>query len=327
MPAHSLDDSDQLRRSRAGRHEVDESHRAAVRVVLSLEDERPRTIAALDSLDLGFGRQHPAPMVERSQERGEASGRIESRKTEPVDRTVPPNEGCRLAVADQCVVFDARRHLPTKSSHCQWEWGGINRPCRCRSSFIVSERRTRCEHRSCAWQGLNQPVDSQLLVETNATYAARRNTKERLTEPSVIARARHVSKPLICGLISSTVYCGPLPMHPSATSASEAGVTSADSHRSMSAREVCETRLRDTSCESTLQLVAMPDNDPDIDLKGPPFDQLKNIQRLSKRPPRPGLHRACPPSTLCRARQAELGERAHQADLKARARLSEQSLE
>ena len=50
-------------------------------------------------------------MVERSQERGEASGRVESRKTEPVDRTVAPNQGCGLAVPDQRVVLDARRHL------------------------------------------------------------------------------------------------------------------------------------------------------------------------------------------------------------------------
>jgi hypothetical protein len=64
----SLDDSDQLRRSRAGRHEVDESHRAALCVVLTLEDERPRTIAALDFLDLGCGRstQRPWSSVSRS---------------------------------------------------------------------------------------------------------------------------------------------------------------------------------------------------------------------------------------------------------------------
>ena len=47
------------------------------------------------------------------------------------------------------------------------------------------------------------------------------------------------------------------------------------------ALNLCETRSRDTSCESSLPFVAMPRNDR-LDFKGPAFDELASIQRLSK---------------------------------------------
>jgi hypothetical protein len=51
-------------------------------------------------LDVGGGRQQPPTVLARSQQRGKASGRIEAGKTKPVNRTVAPDEGRRLAVSD-----------------------------------------------------------------------------------------------------------------------------------------------------------------------------------------------------------------------------------
>src|SRR5688572_25330316 len=103
-----------------------------------------------------------------------------------------------------------------------------------------------------------------------------RDARERLTTPSVLARARHVCKHFMRGpdFVNGTVW-PILPMHPSVDLRVGGRSTSAGSRTARCRRcEVCETRPRDTSYESTLPLVAMPRNDP-VDFKGPPFDQLK----------------------------------------------------
>ena len=72
----------------------------------------------------------------------------------------------------------------------------------------------------------------------------------------------------------------------------------------------------------------MPRNDPvDIDLKSLPFDQLKTIQRLSSDRRGQGSIEHARHQLYVGRDKTELGERARQADLQARAYLSEQPLE
>ena len=43
---------------------------------------------------------------------GETSGRIEARPAKPIDGKVAPDEGGRLAIPDDCIVFDVQGHAP-----------------------------------------------------------------------------------------------------------------------------------------------------------------------------------------------------------------------
>ena len=52
------------------------------------------------------------PPLVRSPEKGsKACGRIETRPAQPIDRPVTAGERRRLAIADQCVIFDPQGHL------------------------------------------------------------------------------------------------------------------------------------------------------------------------------------------------------------------------
>ncbi len=50
----------------------------------------------------------PIAVVPGSEQRGEARTRREGRPAQPVDRPIPRDQRCRLAVADQAVVLDRR---------------------------------------------------------------------------------------------------------------------------------------------------------------------------------------------------------------------------
>ena len=51
-------------------------------------------------------------MLRRAQHGGEAGARVEAGKAEPVDRAFAADEGGRLAVADERIVFDSRHRTP-----------------------------------------------------------------------------------------------------------------------------------------------------------------------------------------------------------------------
>src|SRR5262249_47383883 len=91
------------------RHEIDQRGRSVRRLELRLEDQRSFAVLPFD-LVFTFGSDQPAPMLGGAEKRGEAGGRIESWQAEAVDRTVLSNEGPGVAVTDQGVIFDARRH-------------------------------------------------------------------------------------------------------------------------------------------------------------------------------------------------------------------------
>src|SRR5947209_1930568 len=60
------------------------------------------------------GRERPAPMLARAQQRGEAAAGVEARERRPVDRAVLRHQRGRLRAAQQSVVFD--------TSHDGYRW-------------------------------------------------------------------------------------------------------------------------------------------------------------------------------------------------------------
>ena len=77
---------------------------------VGLQDERALPVAASRLHDIARRRQQPAAMIRRAQQRGETRRRVEARQAKPVDGPVAGNQRRRLAVADQGVVFNPRRH-------------------------------------------------------------------------------------------------------------------------------------------------------------------------------------------------------------------------
>src|SRR3984893_12343211 len=55
-------------------------------------------------------RNKPPAVLGCPKQRGKARGRIEAGTAQPVDRPIATDQGCRLAVADQRIVFDSQRH-------------------------------------------------------------------------------------------------------------------------------------------------------------------------------------------------------------------------
>src|SRR5260370_7569207 len=55
-------------------------------------------------------RNEPAAVLSCPEQGGKARGRIKPRPAQPVDRAVAADQSCRLAVADQRIVFDSERH-------------------------------------------------------------------------------------------------------------------------------------------------------------------------------------------------------------------------
>ncbi len=94
----------------ARRHAIDQRDRAIFGLVLRLQDERALAIAPADCAYFVGGRDQPPSLIRRAEERSETGGGIEARKAQPVDRSVAAHQGRRLAIADQCVVFNSRCH-------------------------------------------------------------------------------------------------------------------------------------------------------------------------------------------------------------------------
>ena len=80
----------------ARRHEVDDADDAVVGRPRRLEDERVVAVAPLRSPRRVVGREQPAAVLGRAEERGEAGAGVEAREAEPVDRAVAADERRRL---------------------------------------------------------------------------------------------------------------------------------------------------------------------------------------------------------------------------------------
>ena len=83
---------------------------------LGLEHERVRPVAPAGLPGIGPRRDDPAAVVGVPEQRREAGAGVEARKARPVDRAVAPDERCRLQVADEAVVLDARHQRSSISS-------------------------------------------------------------------------------------------------------------------------------------------------------------------------------------------------------------------
>ena len=94
------------------RHEVDNPDDATIGGDLGLEYHRVAPISADMRHDRLVGCDLPAAMLVSAEQLGEAASGVESRKAQPVDRTVSSDQGGSLGVADDRVVFDGLRHYP-----------------------------------------------------------------------------------------------------------------------------------------------------------------------------------------------------------------------
>src|SRR5262249_9448833 len=88
LPAFSTHDTDQIRVSTPGRHEVNHGHGPLGSLESGLENERMIPISAGCVLYSGSRSEQPSAIFGRPQERGKTCVRIETRPTQPIDRTV-----------------------------------------------------------------------------------------------------------------------------------------------------------------------------------------------------------------------------------------------
>src|SRR3984893_8866086 len=90
-------------------HEIDHRRRAGVGLEFGFEHQRAGTIAPFRAEYWILWGNEPAPVVSVPEQGGKARSRIKARPTQPVDRAVAAHQRCRLAVADQRIVFDSER--------------------------------------------------------------------------------------------------------------------------------------------------------------------------------------------------------------------------
>src|SRR5262249_46530443 len=94
----------------ARRHEIDYRRRAGRGLEFGFEHQRAWTVAAFRAEYWILWGNEPAPVVSVPKQRGKTRGRIKPRPAQPIDRAVAADQSCRLAIADQRVVFDSKRH-------------------------------------------------------------------------------------------------------------------------------------------------------------------------------------------------------------------------
>src|SRR5262245_66402860 len=94
----------------SGRHEVNDSRSTSLGFELSFEDERARTIASAHAQQRSARRNQPAAILGACKQGGKARSRIEPRPAQPVDGTVAPDQGGRVAVPNQGIGFNWEGH-------------------------------------------------------------------------------------------------------------------------------------------------------------------------------------------------------------------------
>ena len=104
---NALDNADKYRNGRAHRHEIDDVDGATVGLIACFQDKRGAAITPPDCLAIFRGRNNPSTVFSRAEQGGEASVRVKSRQAEPIDRTIPADQGRRLAIADKGVLLDS----------------------------------------------------------------------------------------------------------------------------------------------------------------------------------------------------------------------------
>src|SRR6202035_4669725 len=102
--------TNEMRAGHARRHEIDHDGNTIGGLDRGFENQRMATIISRH-FSAGVCRlDRPSPVVLCAEEIGETSGRIETWPAKPVDGQVAPDEGRRLAIANDRIILDVHRH-------------------------------------------------------------------------------------------------------------------------------------------------------------------------------------------------------------------------
>src|ERR1041384_6741842 len=107
LAGQTLEDADQVGVLAARRHEIDQSHGAALCLDFRFEDQRVTAVSPTAFVDLTLGVKEPAAIVLIPEQRCKAGRRIEARKAQPIDTAVAANERAGLRIAQKRIIFDA----------------------------------------------------------------------------------------------------------------------------------------------------------------------------------------------------------------------------
>ena len=108
-PVQPLHDSHDVGCATSGRHELDRTDGAVVRLVDRLENEGVVAVAAGHAAHRTGRGKEPSSVLSPAEKRGKARTGVESGEAAPVDGSGTTHERRRLKVAEQRVVLD-RRH-------------------------------------------------------------------------------------------------------------------------------------------------------------------------------------------------------------------------
>lgn len=106
-PADALDDPYDVGGGVALGHEVEDADRAGAGLPDGLQDERIVEVGAARTVPGARRGDPPVAVVVVAEQRRETGRRVETGQAEPVDGTVPADQGGGLEVADEGVVLDA----------------------------------------------------------------------------------------------------------------------------------------------------------------------------------------------------------------------------
>jgi hypothetical protein len=104
--AYAAHQADKMRTLDFRRHEIGDDSNAAGRLDRGFENQRMAAIRARHFNARIGGCDRPSAVVRGAEEIGETGGRIEARPAKPIDRQVAPDEGGRLGIANDRIVFD-----------------------------------------------------------------------------------------------------------------------------------------------------------------------------------------------------------------------------
>ena len=98
-------------RTRSGqRHEIDQRDCAVAAFEASFQNQRIRPITTAHNGPAVPRRNLPVSVAIGAEQRREAGVGIEARPAQPIERAIARHQSGGLAIADQSVIFDTRRH-------------------------------------------------------------------------------------------------------------------------------------------------------------------------------------------------------------------------
>src|SRR5215471_1878995 len=108
LPTFPPHDTDQIRVATPGRHEINHGHGPFRSLKPGLKNERMLAIFTGCVFLSGSWSEHPSTILGRSQERCKTCVGIETRPTQPIDRTAAAYKRDRFAISYDPVIFNGR---------------------------------------------------------------------------------------------------------------------------------------------------------------------------------------------------------------------------